>query len=186
MRPAADKRSLVTGLALGRWSRAWPVLLVLATGAAVAQPGAVYRCPGKTGGADEFTNMLTEEEARARGCRTIDGAPITIVQGGKPRPAAAASGANGSAPRASDAKVDPASQRQRDSDARRILEAELRREEERLAQLKRDYNNGEPERRGDERNYQKYLDRTAEMKAAITRSEADVAAIRRELAKVAP
>lgn len=191
MRTAVDKRSPVTGLRAPAWSRAWPLLLVLATGAALAQPGAVYRCPGKTGGADEFTNMLTDEEARARGCRTIDGAPITIVQGAKPRAAAApasggTSGANGSAPRASDAKVDPASQRQRDSDARRILEAELRREEERLAQLKRDYNNGEPERRGDERNYQKYLDRTAELKAAITRSESDVAAIKRELAKIAP
>lgn len=171
----------------GRTKPLWLALALCAAGHAQAQPGAVYRCPGKTGGADEFTNMLTDEEARARNCRTIDGAPITIVQGGKPRGAAApASAVNGSAPRASDAKVDPSAQRQRDSDARRILEAELRKEEERLAQLKRDYNNGEPERRGDERNYQKYLDRTAEMKAAITRSESDVAAIKRELAKITP
>jgi hypothetical protein len=183
-RPAVDERFSVTRPAV--WRHAGSLLLVLAAGTAVARPGAVYRCPGKTGGADEFTNMLTEEEARARGCRTIDGAPITIVQGSKPRPAAPASGANGSAPRASDAKVDPAAQRQRDSDARRILEAELRREEERLAQLRREYNNGEPERRGDERNYQKYLDRTAELKAAVARSESDVAALRRELAKIAP
>lgn len=170
-------------------SRAALAACCLAAGSAAAQSGAVYRCPGKTGGADEFTNMLSAEEARARGCRTIDGAPITIVQGGRPRAASSANGgasANGSAPRASEAKVDPAAQRQRDSDARRILEAELRREEERLAQLRRDYNNGEPERRGDERNYQKYLDRTAELKAAITRSESDVAAIKRELAKIAP
>lgn len=166
----------------------WGLALGLATASlAQAQPGPVYRCPGKTGGADEFTNMLTDEEARARGCRTIDGAPITIVQGGRPRaPASNAGNANANAPRASEAKVDPAAQRQRDSDARRILEAELRKEEERLAQLKRDYNNGEPERRGDERNYQKYLDRTAELKAAITRSESDVAAIKRELAKITP
>ncbi|MDT7835127.1 hypothetical protein [Aquabacterium sp. OR-4] len=174
-------------------SRATLAACCLAAGPVAAQGGAVYRCPGKTGGADEFTNMLSAEEARARGCRTIDGAPITIVQGGRPRGAATAgngasagAGAASSAPRASDAKVDPAAQRQRDTDARRILEAELRREEERLAQLRRDYNNGEPERRGDERNYQKYLDRTAELKAAVTRSESDVAAIKRELAKIAP
>ena len=55
---------------------------------------------------------------------------------------------------------------------------------EKLAQLQKEYNNGEPERRGDERNYQKYLDRTAEMKAAISRKESDIAAIKRELAKL--
>jgi hypothetical protein len=51
--------------------------------------------------------------------------------------------------------------------------------------LKQEYNNGQPERRGDEKNYQKYLDRVAEMKASIERSESDVAALRRELSKVA-
>ena len=39
---------------------------------------------------------------------------------------------------------------------------------EALAALRKDYNEGQPERKGDERNYQKYLDRVAEMKAAIT------------------
>ena len=52
-----------------------------------------------------------------------------------------------------------------------------------LAALQKDYNNGEPERRGDERNYQKYLDRVEEMKAALTRKEADVASLKRELSK---
>ena len=42
-----------------------------------------------------------------------------------------------------------------------------KKEEERLAALQKEYNNGEPERRGDERNYQKYLDRVAELKAAV-------------------
>jgi hypothetical protein len=80
--------------------------------------------------------------------------------------------------------VDPQAQRSRDSDSRRILEVELRREEDRLAELQKDYNNGEPERRGDERNYQRYIDRVAEMKAAIQRKEADIAALRRELVKL--
>ena len=84
----------------------------------------------------------------------------------------------------SDSRVDPAAQRQRDGEARRILLDELRKEEVKLAELQRDYNNGEPERRGDERNYQRYLDRVAEMKAAIARKEADIAALKRELAKL--
>ncbi|MFN8934575.1 MAG: hypothetical protein ACK5Y0_01550, partial [Pseudomonadota bacterium] len=86
--------------------------------------------------------------------------------------------------RGAEARVDPAEQRARDSDARRILGEELRREEERLAAMVKEFNNGEPERRGEERNYAKYLERVAEMRAAIQRKEADIAAIRRELAKL--
>jgi hypothetical protein len=151
--------------------------------AAVGQVGAVYRCPGPP---VLYTDALSADEARERGCRTIEGAPITIIQAPKPRPPAASGGAGASAPRPGDSKVDPAAQRQRDSDARRILEAELKREEDKLAALKRDYNNGEPERRGDERNFQNYLDRVSQMKAGITRTESDIAAIKREIAKIAP
>ena len=143
---------------------------------AQAQDKTVYRCPGPP---VLYTDAISAQEAREKGCRTIEGAPITIIPATKPRPAASAVAGRGS-----DGRVDPADQRARDSDARRILGDELRREEDRLAQLRKDYNNGEPERNGDERNYQKYLDRVAEMKAAIARKEADVAAIKRELAKL--
>jgi len=148
-----------------------------------AQVGPVYRCPGPP---VLYTDALSPDEARDRGCRTIEGAPITIVQTAKPRAQANAASAPASAGRTGDPKVEPSAQRQRDSDARRILEAELRREEERLVGLKRDYANGEPERRGDERNFQKYLDRVADMKAGITRTESDIAALKRELAKLPP
>jgi hypothetical protein len=83
-------------------------------------------------------------------------------------------------------RVDPAVQRSRDAQARRILEGELRREEARLEALRREFAGGEPERRGDERNYARYLQRVDELRAAITRAEADVAAIRRELSRLAP
>lgn len=159
--------------------------LLLNAAPAQAQGATVYRCPGPP---VLYTDALSPEEARNRGCRTIDGAPITVIQAPRPRPggngAASGPASAGSGARGGEAKVDPAAQRQRDSDARRILEAELKREEERLAQLKRDYNGGEPERRGDERNYAKYQERVADMKAAILRAEADVAAIKRELAKL--
>ncbi len=169
---------------------AWPALLL--SPPAGAQSPQVFRCPGPP---VLYTDALSPEEARDRGCRTIEGAPITIVQTPRPRPAAAPAGsapanpantAGAAAPRPGDARIDPAAQRQRDTDARRILEAELRREEDRLAQLRRDYNNGEPERQGNERNYQTYLDRVASMKAGIARSESDIAALKRELAKLPP
>ncbi|MBL8318505.1 MAG: hypothetical protein JNJ42_08870 [Burkholderiaceae bacterium] len=147
-----------------------------------AQGSTVYRCPGNV-----YTSEISEREAKERNCRTIEGAPITIVNTAKPAPQARGKDGEGraaSAPRGADSRVDPTAQRQRDSDARKILEAELAREEARLVEMKREFNNGEPERRGDERNYAKYQDRVAEMKAAITRKEADIAAIRRELTKL--
>jgi hypothetical protein len=154
---------------------------------ALAQDGVkpVYRCPGPP---VLYTDALSAAEAREKNCRTIEGAPITIVQAPpKPKPATTATVApaasNGAANRPGE-KVDPAAQRARDTDARRILGDELKREEERLAALVKDYNGGEPERRGDERNFQKYADRVADMKAAIARKEADVAALKRELAKL--
>jgi hypothetical protein len=165
--------------------RAWELVgLAMAIAAAAlasaqAQSTAtVYRCPGPP---VLYTDALSPQEARDRGCRTIEGTPITVVQG------RAAPGAKpASAARSADSRVDPQAQRARDSDSRRILEGELRREEERLAELQKEYNNGEPERLGNERNYQKYLDRVAELKSSIGRKESDIAAIKRELAKLPP
>ncbi len=166
------------------WLAGW--MMAAVCGGAGAQTTAVYRCPGPP---VLYTDALTPAEAQDKGCRLIEGAPVTVIQGPRPRPAAAgpsATPSGASAPRSADAKVEPAAQRQRDADARRILEAELRREEEKLAALKREYNNGEPERRGEERNYQTYLDRVASMKAGLMRIESDIAAIKRELTKLGP
>ncbi|MBX3620161.1 MAG: hypothetical protein KF891_09290 [Rhizobacter sp.] len=132
----------------------------------------VYRCPGNP---VLYTDSLSAKEAKEKGCRTLEGAPITVIQSVKPRSGAVP-------PALSREKVDANEQRARDADARRILEAELRKEEEQLDALQKEYNNGQPERRGDEKNYQKYLDRVAEMKANIARKESDISALRRELA----
>jgi predicted RNase H-like nuclease (RuvC/YqgF family) len=114
----------------------------------------------------------------------LSGAPVTVVQGQRPRSAPAEGASAGTSAARGDARVDPAEQKARDTDARRILEAELRKEEERLAQLQKDLVQGEAERRGDERNYARYQERVNELKAAVARKEADVAALRRELAKL--
>ena len=139
-----------------------------------AQDKPVYRCPGNL-----YTDALSAKDAVAKGCKTLEGAPITIIQSQAPRtpPRTGAASSGGE-------KVSSSDQKARDADSRSILEAELRKEEEALAALKKEFNNGEPERRGDERNYQKYIDRVAEMKAAIARKEADVASIKRELGKL--
>jgi hypothetical protein len=147
----------------------------------------VYRCPGKP---VLYTDALSSKEANEKGCTSIEGTPITIISSQKTNAGNTRSTSSSSvvAPRSTsagpDSQIDPSQQRVRDNDARKILEAELRKEEETLAQLKKEYNQGEPERRGDEANYQKYLDRLTELKANLTRKEGDVAALRRELGKL--
>lgn len=154
-------------------SQALAAWLCFAAGAAQAQQ--VYRCPGNL-----YTDALSQREAAEKGCKTLEGAPVTIIQAA-PRPAprspTATGGGSERPPASDDAKA-------KEADARRILEAELRKEEDVLATLRKEFNNGEPERRGDERNAQKYLDRIKDMKDAITRKEADIASIKRELAKL--
>jgi septal ring factor EnvC (AmiA/AmiB activator) len=81
-------------------------------------------------------------------------------------------------------RVDNATQRARDDDRREILNEELRAEEKKLADLKRDFNNGEPERQGNERNYAKYQERVAQMRDDIGRAEKNIEAIKREIANI--
>jgi len=162
----------------GLWSACAALAALLAHGAVQAEEKPVYRCPGNL-----YTDALSTKEAHDKGCKTLDGAPITVIQSIAPKAAVRAGGSGAGSGAGAGEKVGSEDQKARDSDARRILEAELRKEEEALANLQKTYNSGQPERQGDERNFQKYQDRVNEMKAAITRKEADVASLRRELAK---
>lgn len=152
------------------------VLLCGTVVGAAGQTATVYRCPGPP---VLYTDQVTPQQAKERDCRTIEGAPITVVSVPKPRPVAAAA-----PPREGEGKIEARDQRVRDSDARKILDTELRREEAKLAELQKEFNNGAPERQGGEQNYQKYLDRVEQMKAALERKVSDVAALKREMAKL--
>lgn len=138
----------------------------------------IYRC------GNQYTNTVSE--AQAKGCKLVEGGNVTVVQGTRPTKAATPKPASSGAMSASSsARVDTSEQKSRDSDARLILQSELTKAEARQAELLKEYNNGEPEKRGDEaRNYQKYLDRVAELKASLARNESDMAGIRRELGRV--
>jgi len=152
---------------------AFALLVALAAPAVPAAEGAVYYiCPGNV-----FTNTLTPKEADAKGCKAKEAQqPTTIPAPKLSRPVASPGGPA--------SRVDAQEQKERDTDARRILQDELAKAEAQLAALQKEYNNGQPERQGDEKNYQKYLDRTAELKASVARSQADVDALKRELAKL--
>ncbi|AVO48249.1 hypothetical protein C6568_02495 [Melaminivora suipulveris] len=165
------------------------ILAVLALALAAAAPALaqdrIYRC------GNEYTNNAAQ--AKERGCRVVEGGNVTVLQGTpRPAPAAAPSAAPsaGAAPAASASppsapRVASSEQRARDSDARAILEDELRKAEARLAELRREYNDGSPQRTALElRNPQGYIERTAELKASVARAEADVAGIRRELGRL--
>ncbi len=141
----------------------------------------VWRC------GNEYTNNATI--AQQRGCKVMEGGNVTVVQGTRSTGSSGGgSGAgNASAARspAGSPRVDSADQRARDGEARAVLESELKKAEARQAELQKEYNNGEPEKQGSEsRNYQKYLDRVAGMKADLARNESDIAGIRRELGRL--
>ena len=151
--------------------------LVLATGAAQADT-TIYKCVDADGRI-EFTDSLKKN------CKPLD-LPSSI-----PAPAKARSGpGQGRAPTQTAAapadfpKVSNYLQKQRDDDRRGILNDELRNEEKKLAELRREFNGGEPERQGNERNYAKYQERVAEMKDNIGRAEKNVDALKREIANI--
>lgn len=127
---------------------------------------------------DENGHKEYKNTGTTKGCRRLDLPGITVVPAPnlpKKQPAKSASSP------ADFPKVDDGTQKARDSDRRQILQNELKNEEQKLADLKKEYNNGEPERRGDERNFAKYQDRVAQMKDSISRSEKNIEALQREL-----
>ena len=147
----------------------------------------IYRC------GNEYTNNATQ--AKERGCKLVEGGNVTVIQGSRPSggggaasgggsPAGSSSSATSASP-AGAPRVTNNDQRARDSDARAILEAELRKAEARHAELVKEYNGGQPERNAlDLRNPQRYMERTAELKASVARSESDIAGIKRELSRL--
>ncbi len=136
----------------------------------------VYRC------GNQYTNAPTE--IQLKDCKLLDAASIVVVEAARP-PAAAGRPPAASGSSLSALRVDSSEQRARDINARAILEAELRKALERQGELQREYNNGAPEKLGPEtRNYQKYLDRVAHLRASIARNEVDIEGLRRELSRL--
>jgi len=145
--------------------------------------GAVYKCVDEHGRV-EFTDQ------HRKGCKQLESFISTApapVRASAPIPAVRASGSTGPAPTASPAsfpRVDNAQQRARDDDRREILNDELRAEQKKLADLRKDFNGGEPERMGNERNYAKYQERVASMRDEIGRTERNIEALQREITNI--
>jgi hypothetical protein len=155
-----------------------------------AAPAQFFRCESANG-VVEYSNM--PNSTRDRNCRAMDLPPINTIPAPKLPPAATGrqTGSGGAvpAPQAKASpdgfpKVDAGTQRVRDNDRRRIIEEELKKEEGKLGELRKEFNNGEPERRGDERNFAKYQERVARLKDEIGRGEQNISSLKRELGAI--
>ena len=149
------------------------VLPVKATG----EPERIYRCG----------NVYTNQPDPAARCQPLTGGRVTVIEGTRVQSphAAGASGSASGQSNAGAAKVDSAEQSQRDTQAQAVLQAELHKAQSQHSELLREWNNGEPERRADEfRQPQKYQTRIAQLRAALQRTEADVAGLQRELQRL--
>ncbi|RZI41232.1 DUF4124 domain-containing protein [Herbaspirillum sp. HC18] len=149
-------------------------LLMAAYSLAHAQTD-VYLCVDETGKKEYKNTGIT------KGCKKVDLPSITMIPAPPKKPAAQTASAKSSSSPSDFPKVDSGTQKTRDNDRKQILLDEMKAEEQKLANLKKDYNNGEPERRGDERNYAKYQERVAAMKEDIDRVEKNIEALKREI-----
>lgn len=149
-----------------------------ATIAVPLQAQEVYVCIDENG-VKEYKNTGV-----TKGCKKVDLPDVTTIPAPSKRaPAPAPAAARAAAP-TDFPRVDTGTQKARDSERRQILSDELRAEEQKLAELRKEFNNGEPERRGDERNYAKYQERVAAMRDDVGRTEKNIEALRRELDKL--
>ncbi len=141
-------------------------LLALLAPAVAAE---IWECVDERGN-KRFTNIKSE----AKGCRLLNVTPPNTVPGVKPQ---------ARTPRPADfPRVDGETQKQRDTDRRKILEQELANEEKLLAQARKDLAEQESIRLGSERNYQRVLDRLEPYKKKVKLHEDNIANLKRELA----
>lgn len=174
---------------------AFAACVLAGTGFTACPPSAlaqVYRCDSPNG------VPVYQGTPKGSNCQPVDLQPLTTIPAPNvpasnapaPKGAATASAAGGTSSARSSPesfpKVDAAAQRVRDDDRRRILDDELRKEQERLDELKAEFKGGEPDRLGNERNYQKYLDRVAQLEEDIARTESNIESLRRELGTIRP
>ena len=160
------------------------MLCTAAVPASAAAQSEIFVC------VDDQGHKTYQNFGAPKGCKKVDVQPILTVPA--PRLPARSNGSPSAnetraATPANFPRVDGETQRSRDNDRRRILEEELRAEQDKLARLRAEFNHGEPERRGDEtRNFARYQERVQRLLEEIQRSENNVASLQRELALMRP
>lgn len=142
------------------------LLPLLCAGQAAAE---IFKCTDSAGNTT-YSNM------QGRNCKNLNvEAPSS---GARPR----SSSATSSSTPASFPRVDGPTQKARDDDRRRILDQEVAAEQKNLEQARRELSEQEAIRNGDERNYQRVLDRLQPFKDRVALHERNIEAIRKEIA----
>jgi hypothetical protein len=150
--------------------------LILLTGLAAPAYADIYKCTDADGRV-----TYTNDRALGRNCvRLQSDQPVSSIPAPTRRPAAApatpAAGSPGAFPR-----VSPNDQRNRDDARHQVLQSELATEESALADAEKALAEQEAVRLGDERNYQKVLDRLQPFKDKVDLHKRNIEALRREI-----
>lgn len=136
--------------------------------AATASHADVYKCVDADGHV-----TYTNTKSSAKGCKVLsqDQRVSTVPGRATPSPAGFP-------------KVDGDTQKARDSDRRKILEQELGTEQQYLDQARKELAEQEAVRSGDERNYQRVLDRLQPYKDKMALHERNIEALKKEIANL--
>ena len=153
--------------------------MAIALTGAMAAPaqGDTFKCTDANG-RSTYTNM--KEETRDKNC-TVVMREISVVPSAPPPPAPAARTAAAKATPDGFPKVDSNTQKNRDVARRKILEDELANEDKALQQAKTELAEQQQIRGGDEKNYQRVLDRLQKYKDQVEQHERNVEALKKEL-----
>lgn len=120
------------------------------------------------------SGRVTYTNIPRKGAKKLDLGPTTVNTVPASRPKGAASPSD--FPR-----VNEEDQKKRDDLRKKLLQDELAAEQQRLAEAKKNLEEGKAVRMGNERNYQKYLDRVQGLQDEVTLHEKNVQALQKEL-----
>ena len=147
------------------------VSLCIFVGASVAQ-SSTYRCVD-VNGRSTYTNI--KEETVGKKC-TVVSREVSVVPADRITPPSPAAGKAPAQPVATAAS--------RASDRRKILEEEFNGEQKRLTEARQKLAEQQAIRTGDEKNYQRVLDRLKPFTETVEQHEKNVEQLRRELSSI--
>ena len=156
-----------------------PIRLLLLLTALLAAPAhaQVYKCVDAEGRV-----TYTNDRANTRGCTVLsDDQRVSTVPAPASTPARATTPAAPATTPGDFPRVTPGDQRARDGTRRQILEGELATEQAALAEAQAALTEQEGIRHGNERNYQRVLDRLQPFKDKVELHQRNIEAIQREL-----
>ncbi len=144
--------------------------LLLAAASLSATAQTIYKCTDAAGG------TLISNSKSGKNCVAVTSSADSSIAAPKARSGAAANPSPANFPR-----VQEGDQRARDTDRKRILDQELAGEQRNLEQAKQSLAEQEAIRNGDERNYQRVLERLQPYKDRVAQHERNLQAIQKEL-----